>query len=79
MKEAALPSAYSLNGGNLQYTGHSTDLTPTAAMADNQKSANAVIAIVRNEWQQLYLNLPCETQANILGVGSLNRVRLCKI
>jgi hypothetical protein len=50
-----------------------------AAKADNQKSANAVIAIVRNEWQQLYLNLPCETQANILGVGSLNRVRLCKI
>ncbi|MFH1869470.1 MAG: hypothetical protein ABIK82_09875 [Pseudomonadota bacterium] len=36
MKEAAIPSAFRLNGGNLHDTGHSTDPTPTVAMAEQQ-------------------------------------------
>ena len=40
MKEAALPLAYSLNGGNLQDTGHSTDPTPTSAMAEEHSFAD---------------------------------------
>jgi len=36
VKEAALPLAYRLNGGNLHDTGRSPDQTPPAAMAEQE-------------------------------------------